>query len=303
MLQLTILGCHSATPRANAYPTSQILDVNGELMLIDCGEGSQVLLRKHKIKFSRLSHIFISHLHGDHYFGLIGLLSTFSLLSRTAALHIYAPQGLEDIIKLQFKLSKAHTSYPLIFHQLDSTKPEVILDNEKLTVETIPLEHRVYTNGFLFKAKSKDRKLLIDKVQNLNIDKAYYKSIVKGKDVQTKDGKWIKNEDLTEPPAPAPSYAFCSDTVFKTDIIPQIKGTTLLYHESTFLEDQEHLCEKTMHSTAKQAGIIAQKANVHQLVLGHFSARYKNLSLFEKEARLVFSNVEIAESGKIFRYD
>jgi ribonuclease Z len=303
MLQLTILGCHSATPRANAYPTSQILDVNGELMLIDCGEGTQVLLRKHKIKFSRLSHIFISHLHGDHYFGLIGLLSTFSLLSRTAALHIYAPQGLEDIIKLQFKLSKAHTSYPLIFHQLDSTKPEVILDNEKLTVETIPLEHRVYTNGFLFKAKSKDRKLLIDKVQNLNIDKAYYKSIVKGKDVQTKDGEWIKNEDLTEPPAPAPSYAFCSDTVFKTDIIPQIKGTTLLYHESTFLEDQEHLCEKTMHSTAKQAGIIAQKANVHQLVLGHFSARYKNLSLFEKEARLVFSNVEIAESGKIFRYD
>lgn len=303
MLQLTILGCHSATPRANAYPTSQILDVNGELMLIDCGEGTQVLLRKHKIKFSRLSHIFISHLHGDHYFGLIGLLSTFSLLSRTAALHIYAPQGLEDIIKLQFKLSKAHTSYPLIFHQLDSKKPEVILDNEKLTVETIPLEHRVYTNGFLFKAKSKDRKLLIDKVQNLNIDKAYYKSIVKGKDVQTKDGEWIKNEDLTEPPAPAPSYAFCSDTVFKTDIIPQIKGTTLLYHESTFLEDQEHLCEKTMHSTAKQAGIIAQKANVHQLVLGHFSARYKNLSLFEKEARLVFSNVEIAESGKIFRYD
>jgi len=303
MLQLTILGCHSATPRANAYPTSQILDVNGELMLIDCGEGTQVLLRKHKIKFSRLSHIFISHLHGDHYFGLIGLLSTFSLLSRTAALHIYAPQGLEDIIKLQFKLSKAHTSYPLIFHQLDSTKPEVILDNEKLTVETIPLEHRVYTNGFLFKAKSKDRKLLIDKVQNLNIDKAYYKRIVKGKDVQTKDGEWIKNEDLTEPPAPAPSYAFCSDTVFKTDIIPQIKGTTLLYHESTFLEDQEHLCEKTMHSTAKQAGIIAQKANVHQLVLGHFSARYKNLSLFEKEARLVFSNVEIAESGKIFRYD
>lgn len=303
MLQLTILGCHSATPRANAYPTSQILDVNGELMLIDCGEGTQVLLRKHKIKFSRLSHIFISHLHGDHYFGLIGLLSTFSLLSRTAALHIYAPQGLEDIIKLQFKLSKAHTSYPLIFHQLDSTKPEVILDNEKLTVETIPLEHRVYTNGFLFKAKSKDRKLLIDKVQNLNIDKAYYKRIVKGKDVQTKDGEWIKNEDLTEPPAPAPSYAFCSDTVFKTDIIPQIKGATLLYHESTFLEDQEHLCEKTMHSTAKQAGIIAQKANVHQLVLGHFSARYKNLSLFEKEARLVFSNVEIAESGKIFRYD
>ncbi|WP_093366151.1 ribonuclease Z [Psychroflexus sediminis] len=302
-MQLTILGCHSATPRANAHPTSQVLDMNGELMLIDCGEGTQVRLRRHKIKFSRIRHIFISHLHGDHYFGLIGLLSTFSLLSRTAELHIYAPQGLEEIIKLQLRVSHAYTSYTLIFHQLDSKKPELILDTDKLTVHTIPLSHRIYTNGFLFKAKPGDRKLLIDKVQNLDIDKAYYKSIVKGKDVETRDGLFIKNQDLTEDPKPAPSYAFCSDTVFKPDIVPQITGTTLLYHESTFLEEQEHLCEKTKHSTAKQAGIIAQKAGVQKLILGHFSSRYKDLSLFEKEAQVVFDNAENAETGKIFRFE
>jgi ribonuclease Z len=303
MMQLTILGCHSATPRANAHPTAQILDINGELMLIDCGEGTQVQLRKQKVKFSRLSHIFISHLHGDHYFGLIGLLSTFSLLSRTAELHIHAPKGLEEIIKLQLKASHAYTSYPLIFHTLASSKSEMILDNEKLTVETIPLDHRIYTNGFLFKAKAGDRKLLIDKVLDLNIDKAYYKSIVKGKDVETKDGELINNKDITEDPKPAPSYAFCSDTAFKPTIVPQITGVSLLYHESTFLEEQEHLCNKTKHSTAKQAGIIAQKAQVHKLILGHFSARYKDLSLFEKEAKVVFDHAENAETGKIFRYD
>jgi ribonuclease Z len=303
MMQLTILGCHSATPRANAHPTAQILDINGELMLIDCGEGTQVQLRKQKVKFSRLSHIFISHLHGDHYFGLIGLLSTFSLLSRTAELHIHAPKGLEEILKLQFKASHSYMSYPLIFHTLASSKSEMILDNEKLTVETIPLDHRIYTNGFLFKAKVGDRKLLIDKVLDLNIDKAYYKSIVKGKDVETKDGELINNKDITEDPKPPLSYAFCSDTAFKPNIVPQITGVSLLYHESTFLEEQEHLCNKTKHSTAKQAGIIAQKAQVHKLILGHFSARYKDLSLFEKEAKVVFDNAENAETGKIFRCD
>ncbi len=303
MMQLTILGCHSATPRAKAHPTSQVLDIRGELMLIDCGEGTQVRLRGHKIKFSRINHIFISHLHGDHYFGLIGLLSTFSLLSRKAELHIYAPQGLKEIINLQLKLSHAYTSFPLVFHQLDSQQPELIFENEKLTVETIPLDHRIYTNGFLFRAKPKDRKLLIEKVEQLNIDKAYYKSIVKGKDVETKDGQLIKNEDLTEPPELPPSYAFCSDTAFKPEIVPQIQGVTWLYHESTFLEDHEHLCIKTKHSTAKQAGIIAQKAKVKKLILGHFSTRYKQLSLFEKEALEVFDQVENAETGKIFRYD
>ena len=303
MMQLTILGCHYATPRAHAHPTAQILDMNGELMLIDCGEGTQVQLRKQKVKFSRISHVFISHLHGDHFFGLIGLISTFSLHGRTATLHIHAPKALEEIIKIQLKASHAFTSYPLEFHHLESKSSELILENDKLTVEIIPLEHRVYTNGFLFKAKPGDRKLFIDKVEELNIDKAYYKSIVKGKDVMTPEGKLVKNEELTEAPKPAPSYAFCSDTAFKPDIIPQIKNVTLLYHESTFLETHEHLCDKTKHSTAKQAGIIAQKANAGQLILGHFSARYKDLSLFKKEAQVVFESTEIAETGKRFRFE
>ncbi|MFN2261568.1 MAG: ribonuclease Z [Psychroflexus sp.] len=302
-MELTILGCHSASPKANVHPTAQILDMNGELMLIDCGEGTQVQLRRHKIKFSRISHIFISHLHGDHYFGLIGLISTFSLLNRKAPLHIHAPKGLKEIIEIQLKASHAFTSYPLIFNELNSKQPEKILDNSKLSVETIPLKHRVYTNGFLFKAKPGDRKLLIDKVQNLDIDKAYYKSIKKGKDVVLENGEVIANEEITEAPKTPLSYAFCSDTMFKPDIVPQIENTTLLYHESTFLEIHEDLCDKTKHSTAKQAGIIAQKANVKQLILGHFSARYRNSKLFEDEAKVVFENAVAAESGKIFRYE
>ncbi|WP_127845178.1 ribonuclease Z [Psychroflexus aestuariivivens] len=302
-MELTILGCHSATPRANVHPTAQVLDIDGELMLIDCGEGTQVQLRRRKVKFSRISHIFISHLHGDHYFGLIGLISTFSLLNRKATLHIHAPEGIKEIVEIQLKASRAFTSYPLVFNELKSNQPEKILDNSKLTVETIPLKHRVYTNGFLFKAKPGDRKLLIDKVQNLEIDKAYYKSIKKGKDVVLENGEIIENKEITEPPKTPLSYAFCSDTMFKPDIVPQIKDTTLLYHESTFLETHEDLCEKTKHSTAKQAGIIAQKANVKQLILGHFSARYNDLKLFENEAKVVFENSVAAESGKVFRFE
>ena len=303
MMELTILGCHSATPKANVHPTAQVLDMDGELMLIDCGEGTQVQLRRRKVKFSRISHIFISHLHGDHYFGLIGLISTFSLLNRKAPLHIHAPKGLKQIIEIQLKASHAFTSYPLVFNELNSNQPEKILDNSKLSVETIPLKHRVYTNGFLFKAKPGDRKLLIDKVQNLDIDTAYYKSIKKGKDVVLENGEVIDNEEITEEPKTPLSYAFCSDTMFKPDIVPQIQNTTLLYHESTFLEIHEDLCDKTKHSTAKQAGIIAQKANVKQLILGHFSARYRDLKLFEDEAKIVFENSVAAESGKIFRFE
>lgn len=302
-MELTILGCHSATPKANVHPTAQVLDMDGELMLIDCGEGTQVELRRRKVKFSRISHIFISHLHGDHYFGLIGLISTFSLLNRKAPLHIHAPKGIKQIIEIQLKASHAFTSYLLIFNELKSNQSEKILDNAKLSVETIPLKHRVYTNGFLFKAKPGDRKLLIDKVQNLGIDTAYYKSIKKGKDVVLENGEVIANEEITEEPKTPLSYAFCSDTMFKPDIVPQIKNTTLLYHESTFLEIHEDLCDKTKHSTAKQAGIIAQKANVKQLILGHFSARYRDLKLFEDEAKIVFENSVAAESGKIFRFE
>ena len=229
-MEVTILGCYSATPRTFNNPTSQVLEINNHLFLIDCGEGTQVQLRRRKIKFARIKHIFISHLHGDHFFGLVGLISTFGLLDRKTELHIYGPKGIKEIILLQLKLSKSWTGFQLYFHELDKTTPELIFEDEKVTVETIPLEHRVYANGFFFKEKEGDRKLLINEVQNYEIDVAYYRSIKKGKDVILEDGSVIENEKLTLPPETPKSYAFCSDTVYKPEIAEQIQEVTGLYH-------------------------------------------------------------------------
>ncbi|MDR6300741.1 ribonuclease Z [Mesonia maritima] len=302
-MQLTILGCYSATPRTFNNPTSQVLEINNHIFLIDCGEGTQVALRRNKIKFNRIKHVFISHLHGDHFFGLIGLISTFSLLNRKTELHIHGPKGIKEIITLQLKLSKSWTSYPLYFHELESKEPQLIFEDEKVTVETIPLNHRVYTNGFLFKEKPGDRKLLMNEVLNYEIDVAYYRSIKKGKDAILEDGTVISNEKLTAPPIPPKSYAFCSDTFFKPDIIPQIKGVTGLYHEATFLETHQHLCEPTKHSTAKQAAEMAKLAEASKLILGHYSTRYGDINLFKAEAETVFENVVLAEDGKKINFN
>ncbi len=299
-LKIHILGCHSATPKTKAFPTAQVVEVRGQLILIDCGEGTQVRLRQQGIKFNQIKHILISHLHGDHFYGLIGFLSTLSLLNRQTPLQIFAPKGAEDIIKLQLKYSKSYLSYSLEFVALESDNSEEIIDNSKFKVQTIPLDHRVYTNGFLITEKPSDRKLNIEKVEQFPIDKAYYKKIVKGNDIILDNGQIIPNEELTFPPEPVKSYAFCSDTAFKPDIVPIIKKVTALYHESTFLEINEDLCAKTKHSTAKQAGIIAAKAEVGHLILGHYSARYKNLLAFKTEAETVFDPVSLAESGKTF---
>ena len=302
-MEVTILGCYSATPRTFNNPTSQVLEINNHLFLIDCGEGTQVQLRRRKIKFARIKHIFISHLHGDHFFGLVGLISTFGLLDRKTELHIYGPKGIKEIILLQLKLSKSWTGFQLYFHELDKTTPEVIFEDEKVTVETIPLEHRVYANGFFFKEKEGDRKLLINEVQNYEIDVAYYRSIKKGKDVILEDGSVIANEKLTLPPETPKSYAFCSDTVYKPEIAEQIQEVTGLYHESTFLEQHQHLCEKTKHSTAKEAAQIAKAAQAKQLVLGHYSTRYGNIEVFKEEAETVFDNVILAEDGKVISFE
>ncbi|WP_283640997.1 ribonuclease Z [Mesonia mobilis] len=302
-MEVTILGCYSATPRTFNNPTSQVLEINNHLFLIDCGEGTQVQLRRRKIKFARIKHIFISHLHGDHFFGLVGLISTFGLLDRKTELHIYGPKGIKEIILLQLKLSKSWTGFQLYFHELDKTTPELIFEDEKVTVETIPLEHRVYANGFFFKEKEGDRKLLINEVQNYEIDVAYYRSIKKGKDVILEDGSVIANEKLTLPPETPKSYAFCSDTVYKPEIAEQIQEVTGLYHESTFLEQHQHLCEKTKHSTAKEAAQIAKAAQAKQLVLGHYSTRYGNIEVFKEEAETVFDNVILAEDGKVISFE
>ncbi|MEO1033521.1 MAG: ribonuclease Z, partial [Bacteroidota bacterium] len=245
---------------------------------------------------------FISHLHGDHYFGLIGLVSTFQLLTRETELHIYGPKGIKEVITLQLKLSESWTSYPLIFHELTSKESEKLYEDDKVEVHTIPLKHRVYTNGFLFKEKENERKLDISAVLNANINVAYYRKLKQGADVENEDGILVKNASVTKDPLPSKSYAYCSDTVYYEAIIPIIKDATVLYHESTFLDKNEALCERTKHSTARQAGKIARKANVETLLLGHFSTRYNGYDVFESEAREEFDNVLLAQDGKSFEF-
>lgn len=300
-MKLTILGCYSATPRISAHTTSQVLESRGHTFLIDCGEGTQMELRKHKVKFNQIKHIFISHLHGDHCFGLIGLISTFRLLNREAELHIYGPKGIKDLIMLQLKLSKSWIDFKLVFHELTSIDSELIFEDDKIAIHTIPLDHRVYTNGFLFKEKAFDRKLLVDKAEEKHIDVAYYRKLKQGADVLNIKGELISNADVTIEGVPSKSYAFCSDTAYREDIVPIINNADVLYHESTFLEAHASLCAKTKHSTAKQAAEIAKKANVGTLILGHYSSRYNTLDDFKTEAQTVFDRVELAEDGKIFQ--
>ena len=301
-MKLSILGCYSATPRALNNTTSQVLEINNHIFLIDCGEGTQVQLRKHKIKFNRIKHIFISHLHGDHFFGLVGLISTFRLLTRETDLHIYGPVGIKEVVTLQMKLADSWTNYNLIFHELISTNSELIFEDEEVEVFTIPLNHRIYTNGFLFKEKEGNRKLDIGLVEDSNINVAYYRKLAQGFDVINEDGKLIKNELVTKPGLKPKSYAFCSDTMYKQAIVPIIKNVDVLYHESTFLDKHAHLALKTKHSTAKEAARIAKQANAGILLLGHYSTRYDGLNVFKEEAQEVFNNVELCEDGKEFNF-
>jgi len=298
-LKLTILGCHSATPRSFAFPTSQFLEINNRFFLIDCGEGTQMQLRKHKIRFSKIKHVFISHLHGDHFYGLIGLISTFGLLNRKTELHIFAPNGIKQVIELLLNISKSRIGYPIIFHEIESKNSEIIFEDNKVIVQTIPLKHRIYTNGFLFIEKTKERKLNIKEIKKYpEIEICDYHNLKKGKDFIKENGNIINNKILTiEPPIPI-RYAFCSDTGYNSKMISQIKSVDLLYHESTFLEDNLELAKKTQHSTALQAAKIAKKAEVKKLIIGHYSGRYKNKDDFLKEAQTVFNKTELSFEGK-----
>lgn len=301
-MKLQILGCYAATPRSSTNPSAQIIDIKGDIFLIDCGEGTQVQLRKSAFKFSRINHIFISHLHGDHFFGLPGLVSTFRLLGRDKELHIYGPKGIQEVITLLLKLGDSWTNYKLTFHVLESKKSELIYENDKVTVETIPLKHRVYTNGFLFKEKLGERKLNIESVEKFKIDKAYYQNIKNGKNITLDDSQVILNTKLTFDPPKPKSYAYCSDTAYLPEIVSIIKGVDTLYHESTFLESEAHLSDKTKHATAKEAAAIAKAAGVGELILGHYSTRYKSIEPFKEEAQEVFQNVSLADDGKIFEW-
>ncbi len=302
-MKLTVLGCYAATPRSLNNPTSQVLEIKNQLFLIDCGEGTQVQLRKSKIKFSRIDHILISHLHGDHFFGLPGLISTFRLLGRTNELNIYGPKGIKEAITLFLKLGDSWTNYPLIFHELTSMEPEKIYGDDKVSITTIPLDHRIYTNGFLFREQWGERKLNVRAVAKYKIDKCYFQNIKNGKDIVLDNNRVVPNAELSfDPPAPK-SYAFCSDTAFSTKIISCIRNVDVLYHEATFLETEKKLAPKTKHSTAKEAATIARDADVGLLILGHFSTRYRSLDLFKEEAMTIFPKVELADDGKEFDFE
>ncbi|MCL1032263.1 ribonuclease Z [Elizabethkingia anophelis] len=288
---LTILGYNSAIPTVKSSPTAQFLEMDERCFLIDCGEGTQVQLRKAKAKFSKINHIFISHLHGDHCFGLPGLIASFRLLGRDQQLHVYGPKGIKKMLETIFEITETHRGFQIVYHELEGDQSQKVYEDDKLEVWTIPLDHRIYCNGYLFREKPKDRRLNMAEISKYpEIEICDYHNLKRGKDFVLSDGYVLKNEVLTTDPEPPVSYAFCSDTRFKEDIIPIIENVDVLYHESTFLHDLKEMADYTGHTTAKEAAIIAQRAGVKKLILGHFSNRYADLTVFTDEAREYFPN-------------
>jgi ribonuclease Z len=298
--ELTILGSSSATPTSERYPTAQVLNASGRFFLIDCGEGTQIQIRRQKIGFGKIKHIFISHLHGDHYYGLIGLISTFNLLGLKNDLHIYSPSQLKDIIQPQLDFLKGDLQFNVIFHPLNFKKPQLIFEDKKVEVLSFPLKHSINCCGFLFREKEKEANIKKECIQQYKIPIAQIVKIKQGADFIPEEGDPIPNEELTTPPPPPLSYAFCSDTAFHPQIVDVIKGVDLLYHEATFTEELRDWADKTYHSTALDAAKIAQLANAGKLILGHFSSRYKSVNPFLEEARSVFANSEAAVDGSTY---
>lgn len=293
---LTILGFNSAIPTVNSAPTAQLLEMEERHFLIDCGEGTQVQLRKAKSRFSKINHIFISHLHGDHCFGLPGLIASFRLLGRETPMHIYGPKGIAEMLETIFRLTETHRGFEIIYHELSSKQSEKIYEDQRVEVFTIPLKHRIYCNGYLFREKQKPRHLNIKEIIKYpEIETCDYHNLKLGKDFILKDGYVLKNEVLTTDPTKSVSYAFCSDTRYSEEIIPIIQNVDVLYHEATFLHDLNEMAQHTGHSTALEAARIARKAQVGKLILGHFSNRYQDLSVFTDEARKIFAETHLPQ--------
>jgi ribonuclease Z len=298
--EVTILGSSSATPIFNRNPSAQVLNINERLYLIDCGEGTQQQMLRFDVKASRIDHIFISHLHGDHYLGLVGLISSMHLNGRVKALKLFGPPELKEIIDLQLKYSDTTLQYPIDFIVTHGDKAEVILDNTDIIVETIPLDHRIACTGFLFRGKKRLRKLIKEKIEELDIPVEYYSVIKKGADYHSPDGKLYKNADITINPEEPKTYAYCSDTLYNEKYFEQISNSDFLYHESTFLNNMLERAQTTYHTTALQAGQVALKTHAKKLLIGHFSARYKTLNELLVEAKSVFEATELAIEGKTF---
>lgn len=296
--ELTILGCSSATPTSKRNPTAQLLNIAERFFLIDCGEATQIQLRKYKLKFQRINHIFISHLHGDHYLGLMGLISSMHLLGRTVELHLYCPAELQEIIEIQFKHSQSYIKFPIVYHAHKYINNDVIFEDERVEVRTIVLNHRIPCCGFLFKEKPLLANISKETIHLFQLTVEEIIAIKAGSDLTKRSGEVIENAKLVNAPHPPRSYAYCSDTCYDERIVEYIKGVDLLYHEATFLQEMEERAKETYHTTALQAGTMAKKAEVKQLMIGHYSARYKDLQPLLDEAKSVFENTILAIEGE-----
>jgi ribonuclease Z len=299
-MKLTILGSSSALPTSERYPSAHVLNAHERLFLIDCGEGTQMQLRKNRIRFSKINHIFISHLHGDHVFGLYGLLSTFSLMGRKSPVHLYAPENYDKILHSHLLDFDIHLNYELDFTPLAGKDPRVILDEKYVTVTAFPLKHRVPSYGFLFREKMADRNIIRECIEKYHIPGVRIPAIKKGENFVTEDGEVIKNADITTPPPEPLSYAYCSDTKYFSRLASFVKDVTLLYHEATFDSTLKDLAEITGHSTTLDAARTALAANAGSLLIGHFSARYRNINPLVDEAKTVFIQTFPAIDGKSY---
>ena len=293
--ELHILGCGSALPTTRHFPTSQIVNVRDKLFMIDCGEGAQLQFRKSHLKFSRLNHIFISHLHGDRCFGLLGLISTLNLLGRTAELHIHSPKGLETLLTPMLDFFNRQMTYKVLFHEFDTKEPMQIYEDRSLTVTTIPLRHRMPCCGFLFAEKRRPNHIIREMVDFYQVPVYELNRIKNGADYVTPEGKTVSNNLLTRPSAPSRSYAYCSDTIYLPSIVEQIKGVDLLFHEATFANEDAPRAKETFHTTAAQAAEIARRAEVKKLLIGHFSARYEDENVLLQEASAIFPDTQLAK--------
>lgn len=294
---VSILGTSSATPTKSRFTTAQVVNVNEQLYLIDCGEGTQIQLRKYRIRIQRIACIFVSHLHGDHFFGLVGLISTMHLLGRKTPLNVYGPEGLEKIVRLQLDLSDTHLNYTLHFHSIDPDTHTLLYENKVMQVEAFPLNHGIPTTGFLFREKPRPRKILKERVQGLPLSVPDFNQLKMGKDVHLPDGTIYKNTALTTDPPPPLVYAYCSDTSYFEAVVPFIRKANLLYHEATFCSALEKVANEKFHSTAAQAATIAKLADVGKLLIGHYSARYDELQPLLDEAKAIFPHTELGLDG------
>lgn len=297
---LTVLGSNSALPTKDRFPTAHALNVHERFFLIDCGEGTQMQMRRYGVKFSRLDHIFISHLHGDHIFGIYGLLSTFSLMGRKKDLHIYGVKQLEYVLNDHLKYFGKEYTYKVVYHEVNPRSADLIYEDKSLTIQTIPLNHRIPCCGYLFREKTPQRCVHKWMIEKYGIGIANIVRIKKGEDYQMEDGELIPNAKLSYQPYEPRSYAYCSDTQLSSKVIEAVKGVDLLYHEATFAEDLAAMAKQTGHSTAREAATVALEAGVKKLILGHFSSRYKDLSVILSQAKDVFFNTELVEDGRVF---